>query len=655
VELAGARRLLLGLAGLFALLVSQGLHGYSLAWWHRILDASPPEEILLGEARGIRSDDWAVALPLALAQTAHDPAFPLVNRDVGLGQSMLVPFAFPVRHALALFRPTTWGFFLGGDTGLAWQWWCGALGLFAVWLCVCLELSAGAKGLSLAAAALLLFSPFFQFWSLQAASAAIHAGLFFLAFRALASARSTPHALAAGLLLGFAGGGLLLLLYPPHQLPLAGLLVALIAGDALARRAWRAPAPAWRRRALGGGLALAIVALAALGLAATAGDAIERLRESVYPGARRSAGGDLPLWQLLDANLWSALQVRDYGLPHNICEAAGFWLLWPVTGAAVAGSALLRRERPDPLALALALYCAAVTSHALVGAPEPLARALLLDRIPPRRALLGLGLADALLLVRWLSCGPVQVPGRAASLALAAAFAALLAWCARALHATYPETRPVWLAALVLANGALAFLVLRRTRGAAVVAGMAAGVFASTAWFNPLAVGGAAYLAQNPLAQAILEIDRGAGGASVWVSYGHPYVANLFRAIGVRALDGVHPVPQLELWRPLDPDGRAREVYDRFAHVVVVPPEPGRPRFRLEAHDGFSVALDPQGDELARLGVTHLLVRPRAGPGFEVFRGLEPLARVGHYKIFELPRRAPAGAPAQPAAGARPP
>ena len=60
--------------------------------------------------------------------------------------------------------------------------------------------------------------------------------------------------------------------------------------------------------------------------------------------------------------------------------------------------------------------------------------------------------------------------------------------------------------------------------------------------------GGSEYLVENPLSQKILEIDRQHDGESVWIVFGSPYLPNLFRVLGVRAVNGLHPVPQFELW-----------------------------------------------------------------------------------------------------------
>src|SRR6185295_18067798 len=111
-------RIVMALLAAFGVLVALHLHGFSLAAWHEVIDGSPPSEVLLGEPRLIRSDDWKMQLPLLIAQTAATPRFPLVNPSVGLGQNMLLPVEAPVASWIALFRPTMWGFFLGPDAGL---------------------------------------------------------------------------------------------------------------------------------------------------------------------------------------------------------------------------------------------------------------------------------------------------------------------------------------------------------------------------------------------------------------------------------------------------------------------------------------------------------------------------------------------------------
>jgi hypothetical protein len=629
------RRAGLALLAAFAALVALRLHGFSLPYWHAVLDDSAQAEVLLGESRALRSDDWMVSLPLAMAQRAHDPPFPTTNRNVGLGQDMLFPLATPVAHPLAPFRPTLWGWFAGDDVGLAWQWWSQALGLAFAWFAALLLVGEGAVGLAALGAALVVVAPFFQFWSLNPAPHAASAALVFAGAAGVARARTPRAILAGGLLLGWAGGVLAATAYPSFAVPLAWLVVALTAGWLAAARAllpWRERL-GWRGAAA---LAAAVLAGAAvLALYTGAHEAIAATLASRYPGRRVSLGGDRPLWDLLAVNLGVPLFTDDVPALHNLSEAGAFLFLSPPLAACWAWRAVARRER-DPLALALCALCAALFLYVCVGVPEPVARATGLSLAPGRRAVVALGLADVSLLVRTLARAPVPGrTGRALAGAIALAWCGVLAACAVRLAGALPQLPAAGLAAAVAANGALAFAALRGRRPRAVLAAAVALSAASSLWFNPLVRGGAAFLREHELSRAVLALDAATEGGSTWLVLGEPAPANLVRALGVRALNGTHPTPQLALWRRVDPRGRSRPVYDRYAHVTVVATA-GAPRFRLRTLDGFRLELDPCGPAFAALGATHVLLYGGGAEEFAALSGFEHLARIGKSDLFRV-------------------
>jgi hypothetical protein len=623
----------------FALLVGAGVHGFSLAMWHGVVDGGPPDEVLLGQPREIRSDDWKVHLPLALAQRVHEPPFPLENRLVGLGQSSLLPIVeLPIAHPLVVFRPTTWGFFLGPDAGLAWLWWSRVLGLFAVWFGVLRVLARGRGGLAAIGALAVAGAPFFQFWSFNAAPHAAAAGAVFLAAVSLARARRPAAIVASGAALGFAGACFALAVYPPYQVTLAWLVVALLAGFALELRgesAWRSHAGLRVLAAAGA----AVVALAAVAVfVVSAREAIEALQQTVYPGRRLATGGSRTLAQLANATLAAGLWAEQWGPLRNACEAASFWLLAPAP-VALWVVRWLRGEPVDPVAAALLVYLAALVTFAVVGVPAWLARASGLSLVPGARAVIGIGLADAALVVRWLACAAPLRPGeRGLALALAGGWALALAAAAAALARELPDARLALLLPLAAANGVLAFAAFASRRRVLPLAAVAGLSLASGIWFNPVAVGGARRLADHDLVQRIRAIDRSAGGATVWASFGSDVIGNLFRVAGVRAITGVQPVPQLALWRRIDPLGAARPIYDRYAHVTLVPARGGATGFRLISRDTVALRVDLEGPALRVLGVTHVLV-PADGPecpGFDRARGFEPLGVVGRHRLYAV-------------------
>lgn len=600
-----------------------------------MIDGSAPAEVLVGTPRPIRSDDWKVQLPMILAQRAASPAFPVVNPVIGGGQDMLLPIEVPVAHWSVAFRPTMWGWFLGPDAGLAWQWWSRVLGLFGVWFAVLSVVARGKLGIAAAGSALLVASPFFQFWAFNAAPHAICAGAVVLAVLALARARTPWTIAAAGALLALAGAWFALTLYPPYQVTLGWGVVALVVGTLLDERA---ALPLARHRgmraaalALAGVVAIAVVAA----FAWEARDAIETIRNTVYPGRRLSTGAERSVAELLNANLGAPLWAETWGPLFNICEAASFWLLSPALLALL----LLRRargERIDALTAAVALYAAVLWIYIVLGFPAWLARATALGSVPGRRAVIGLGIADAVLLVRFAACAvPLRRDEWLPGAAVAIGWGALVAASGLVLARTLPDARLPVLAGFALVNALLAAGFALRPRVALPVLVVLSA--ASSIWFNPVAIGGTAFLRENDLAREIVAIDRAAEGESVWVSFGRDDLPNLFRTLGVRSLAGAHPLPPLALWERIDPERRQRSVYDRYAHVAFVAAPGGAPTFQLHSQDFVIVRIDPRTPAFRALGVTHVLMRDPDAAAFEKLTGWVPLAVVGPHHLYRVP------------------
>jgi hypothetical protein len=629
---------------LLAGLVTLRIHGFSLPVWHQVIDGSPASEVLLGEARPIRGDEWYVRLPLAFAQAAHDPPFPRRNTNIGLEQDLILPLRVPILHPIATVRPTLWGFFVENDLGMAWMWWSRIIGLFLVWLCVFFIVGRRRLGLASLGASVVVLAPLFHFWSLQAAPIVLFAGFSLLGAMGVLEAKTRPGILGSGLLLGWSGCGLLLEFYPPYQVVLGQLVLAFLIGYLISRRAELLLRPHARVRVGAAVLAALIVLGACFAFYLEAGDAIHRMLQTDYPGHRSSAGGDYPIWKLLSNNLWITGRVGDGG--RDVVAAgsfAAFWLLSPVLAFGAAYRRASGSRQCDPISTALIVYIAFFSVFAVLGLPELVARATLLSWVPGPRSALGLGLADIALVIRHFSLGERRVglrPRPAAAISLA--WISALSACAWALHQQRPELGLPASALLVLLNGLLGYSILRCRRPAIVLGALAGGLAWCSLWFNPVVKGGSEYLVENPLSRRILAIDAEAGGETFWVSYGSHQTANLFRVLGIRALNGVHPLPQLELWARLDARGRYRQVYNRYAHVSFQPSRSQRVAFRLDGLDGFTVRTSPTAASLRGLGVTHLLVRAADPVVFDAFSGLERIDSVGQNHIFRLRARSSA-------------
>jgi len=636
LEWAAPPRLLLATALLFVVLVGLGIHGYSISAWREVIDGSPAEEILIGEPQQIRSDDWNAILPMAMAQVAHRPPYPVVNSNIGLGHNMLVPYPMPVRHPLTLFRPDTWGFFLGNDIGMAWLWWSRLLGLFVVWTLVFQIVTGGRTDLSLLGGLALVASPFFQFWCFRPAPVAIFAGIAFLAALRVAFSRRRVEILLWGAALGWAGAAFALALYPPFQIPLAYLIALLFAAIM-----WEHRSRLRLREYLGTRCFAVLVAGASIGLAAwlllaDAGEAIERMRQTVFPGHRATAGGGRTFWELIGPNLLLSRQVADWRPLVNVCEAASFWIASPAVLAAAAWQSWKGKSGIGAVELALSLLLLLMVVHGVVGLPPWLARASLLDLVPGHRSIIALGLVDLLLFSRLLARNKRRDGASVvATTTAAAAWVLLLAVASTRLAATLPDFRLGFGLVLALVNGAAVWIAARGGSGRLPLAAVAIGSLLASAGFNPVVRGGSTYLVENPLSQKILEIDREHGGDSVWIAFGSPYVPNLFRVLGVRAVNGLHPVPQFELWERFDPAGRHRRTYNRYANIEFYPAA-SRPFMVSTSGHHLLTTVGPETRALRELGVTHALFHGGDPDGLSRYPSYHHLASVGGDHLFVL-------------------
>ena len=233
----------------------------------------------------------------------------------------------------------------------------------------------------------------------------------------------------------------------------------------------------------------------------------------------------------------------------NICEAASYWLVSPAIALITAHRWIKGTGRPDALTLGLILYCLGGLIYCHCGVSPAVARTTLLSLVPAKRMVLGLTVAEAMLVVRLLSQSRGMKAStdrtRAGSIIIASLWVLVLSVCSLSLHDALPTLQPFWLLVGAAVNGLLVYALAESWHPHAIVGCVAVALGAGTAWFNPLVTGGAGYLHDNSLARHVREIDRASGGRSVWAVYGSAALASLLVANGVHVVNGEQPIPQL--------------------------------------------------------------------------------------------------------------
>ncbi len=647
------RILALTLVALFLLLVGLGVHQYSLPLLS--FDEDKGSGTLLGIPQAIRSDDYASEIPLMLSQVSHKPPFPVINKNIGYGANQLAPFKLPVLHVLAVFKPTTWGFFLGANAGLAWMWWSMVLGFFYVFFLLFMLISRNRFFLSMMGSLLLLFSPLFQFWSMRGSEIPIFMALVVLSSAYLTFSADKKVILANGVLLGWSCGCFMLnFIYPPYQVSLAYLLVFMLAGFIADRHSQLALRHAGLVRLSSLAISLAIAIFAVTVFYLDAREVINIMAQTVYPGTRSSTGGNFEPWKLLSNDFLIHLYVFfkhgvhapslvNWADMDNICEYASFIFLFPVLIPVLIARCVIARKAADPLSVMIGGYIILILVYMFLGFPEWLSKYSGFSRTPSYRELMGLGIANTVLLVAMLSNTIYFELSKRIRLVVITGWGILLILSAAHLFAKWPVASLPYLIAASLAVASASYFLLCAGYSKTALAVLAALSVFGAGWFNPLVRGGSESFMESPLSRMILDIDAREGGASRWVTFS-PYFlrSNIFRILGVNALDGLYPYPQLKLWNKLDPLQEAAEAYNRYGSAVFVAHSGPHVAFAIFAPDLFAVEIDPGSDVLSYLGVTHCLVMDLKTDIFEQSPTLQRLFSFKNshiYKVVAPPRQ----------------
>jgi len=581
--------------------------------------------LVAGTPRPIRSDEWNVSTPLVIAQSHH--GFPRYTAD-GLGRhDLAVVLDIPNRDWSTAFKPYNLPFLvLDVEHAFAARWWLLALLILLPAYGLMLLLT-GRMALAILFSLALYLSPFIHWWYLVITLATVGLGLFALAcflaaqYRASRIWRMVFLAGSAYGLVGFA-----LVFYPPFQVPVALVLAAVGVGWVIAQRS------EGRSPSLGGvagdlaavGLASGVVlALFYLSHKST----IAAITGTVYPGRRRITGGHGSLLQLFSAPF--DLAVASHGATlspaSNESELSSFVMLAPFVLLQLFRLRLrdLASRHLIPLVAAGAAFATLLVWY-FISLPGVIAKVLFLDRVPPSRAVVGIGLADLLVVFFFLSTrpnGPAAAAAAAAAgtrtgtgtgdsvveprtvarerlwrertgaITCAALALAFSIWIGNQLATSFPGLQ-LTRHQLLFISGCFALTVLLILLRKALAGGVMLVALSAvlSLGVNPV-YRGLGDLTSSPLVTTAVSLD--ASSHRTWLSFAGDGNTELV-ASGVRTINAVSFYPDAKAWRLLDPAGAQSEAWNRYANVVFAPrADAGPPTISLVQLDVVKVEVYP--------------------------------------------------------------
>lgn len=582
-------------------------------WRELLTEPSPTRGLIFSTPKRIRVDEWSVWTPSVLSQARQRPAFLTENPNLGAGRSALL-MNVPVAYYTTFFRPQFFGFFVFDfERGFSFYWCAKFFGLLVAAAWALRQIGVRSRLLVTFGAVWVLFSSYVQWWFSSPAMLPEMMASWFVCLGCATRFFKDRHPVKTTVaLLGFIVFGInfVLCLYPPYQIPLALLFIAVVVGVWCESRAQIEVVSIMRACIL---FALGVIAivLVLLPFWFDMRSTLAMVANTVYPGMRRSNGGDLSFFKLFSG----VLGFFEYEQSHpavydNISEASNFYPLWPAA-AFIILVAWLRAKMPiSPLLATLAIFLISLSIYCVLPLPEWLLRITLLNFATERRALLALGIANILFCCLFMDRYRPPILSRLSLVA-----GGMLLWlgilvmllCARTQNAVYFSDpwhwiQPLAIAALILS---LFFWERFRYRLMSVVFGLLL-IFSNGA-INPVMRGLSPLL--NSTAFNTIERIHATDPEGKWIVYHTRYFAQLVKATGATVFNGTKIVPDLPFMRQLDPRGTNEFVYNRYANIgCEVPRLSHEASASLVYPDYYFWFLPPDLTALSESGYRYILI-----------------------------------------------
>lgn len=629
-------RYLIALVALIIAVIFE-IHGSSTLYWQNYLeDTQTSYQALIGRAREIRSDEWAVNTPMMMSQYLnHSGVFPYFSETIrGALTDTFIVYGQPVLDIAVIFRPFHWGYLLlSAAKGLSFFWMSRLIMLFLSSFEFGRILTKDKRILALSYAILLTFAPIVQWWF------AINGLVEMLIFGQLGMILIDKYMktqdyrirLIIALLLVVIAGGFVLTFYPAWQLVLVYVFLVLLLGVVLEN----SKDFVWDRRDFV--ILASFVLLLAIGLLYVlrqSGGTIDSVMNTVYPGnSEETGGGQFTRFFLSLGNLLFPLATD---VPYaNVCELSVFFDFFPM-GILMALWVGIKEKKKDPFLLGMLILNGILILWCIFPWPIWLSKISLLSFSKPVRAFLAVGFLNLLLLFRAMAIVETSPKKRTKSL-IVLGLSSLMSGGAFLIYEGYLDLRMGLMGFGVMM---MTFTILinshrERAKKALLILSLFI-AFVGGAFVNPI-VSGLDVIEEQKIIHEIKAITKDDDGLWIYESgedLGFP-VNNLALMAGAPIINSTNVYPNLERWQQLDPDGSNEDIYNRYAHISInLSDEKNEEIFILESPDLFRVNLKIA--DLKTLEIDYILTKRNLSMFSEEEIIFRELANENGFRIYEI-------------------
>lgn len=605
------------------------INGSSIGCWDGVTGYNSDTGLLAGTSRAIRSDEWAVSTPMALAQKANNYNYFNSNIRGGYNSDMFIVYGQPVKDVSIIFRICHIGYILfGSSVGLSFYWCARFLALFLASFEFLMLITNKKKSLSFIGAVMIVFSPTIQWWyatnSLMEMIISAEVGL--VLFDKYSKSENFKLKTLYMLVIAICVGTFVLTFYPAWMIPIAYIFVPFLIWIIIENR----KNIHITKKDI---IAFILIVLIFAGLMARilmkSWDTIMATLNTVYPGKRVVLErGSLKVYIGFVINsLLTILTSID-----NPCDMTVMMDFWPVV-LVLLGIYVLKEKKHDILITMCLVVCLILHAYYIFAMPEWLAKITLFSRTWYGRVYQVFGLLNTFILFRILANTEYKFKDK-----WAIAISAILSIvCVLIAKYYYPLVITKIIAVVLVLVFTLIFysiLMANQKKKQFFVVIVLFMLFIG-GLVNPVR-SGISPVENNTLLSQIEKIDSEQKGLWALIEIGLPEI-NMPMVVGAKTLNSTSVYPNIDLWSKIDTNHEYEDIYNRYAHIfITLVDNTEETKFELLAPDVIRIFMTY--DDIKTLGVNYIV----RGAKFEPYDitnedfELEELYKDENYIIYKI-------------------
>lgn len=598
---------------IFIVLCVGKVHGSSIGIFKANTNPGVEDKnLLFGNPKSIRSDEWVVISPLQFAQKAAN--YSMINPNIGFGQDMAVVLDMPIRDWSVIFKPQNIPYlFLPFSIAFSFHWWFMLLALIMGAYLLFKTLIPPPKNNLLSAVLATAFSvsPFIMWWYANGTLLTIaYVFIIITIFIHLINTPKLIHKILLGGAFGYFAVCLALTFYTPFIIATCFAGVFIVLGYLFSQPNPRKFINKKNVLTLLGSLALAGIILATFYIGHK--EVISLIQNTVYPGHQTTIDKPVPIKAIFDVFKLFFLQSSDFVVNNDInqSEASNFvylfiYLIIPAVYMVYEG---IKNKKNDwfliLISIGIVLLIVRITGF---GNVDSVYKTLYIDRASRPRILIGLGvlnIAFVIAVIRNIKLRSKPLPNLlvVASVAVAGLLVAAQYLVFRSKFEHFVANTKIYVVFIALAIMLIAWLVLYKKT--IIYAAICLLLLTSSLSFfvNPIYRG--VPFEHDQLVNSISDQNQVETG--VWVVVENIALEQYPQMAGAKSISGVMIYPQYDIWKSFPGYDGNKDTINRYAHIMFKINNQNVNTIYLNQPDLYTVNIDPCND-FAQQNITYFV------------------------------------------------